>query len=210
MKVEPAHYTLNSATVRHHDFAKPRTMKIYTKTGDNGQTGLFGGPRVAKDDRRIDAYGGVDELNSWIGMCRVELPPAEIDALLERIQNELFDLGAELATPEPKEWGVSCVSDVEIERLEQAIDRWEDELPPLKQFILPHGSRAAAALHVARTICRRVERSVVTLARESSPPISPLVVCYLNRLSDLLFVLARAANTKVGLGEVTWKPRAER
>ncbi len=185
-------------------------MKIYTKTGDDGQTGLFGGPRVAKDDLRIEAYGGVDELNSWLGMCRCELPPLEIDTLLERIQNELFDLGAELATPDPANWGVSRVSESDIERLEQAIDRWEVVLAPLKQFILPHGSRAASALHVARTICRRVERNVVTLAREASPAISPEVVRYLNRLSDLLFVLARAANHVVGQPDVAWSPREKR
>ena len=164
-------------------------MKIYTKTGDAGQTGLFGGPRVAKDDPRIEAYGAVDELNAALGLARAESLPPEIDTLLARIQNELFDLGAELATPNPAAHGMAVLGPAHCEALEQAIDRHEAGLPPLKEFILPGGSRGAAALHLARTICRRAERRLVTLANSSAEPVSANLVIYLNRLGDLLFVL---------------------
>jgi cob(I)alamin adenosyltransferase len=178
-------------------------MKIYTKTGDEGETGLFGGPRVRKDAPRIEAYGAVDELNAVLGLVRAEPLPADIDALLATIQNELFDLGAELATPDPAKMGVGALGPSQIAKLEAAIDRHEALLPPLKQFVLPGGSRAAAALHVGRTVCRRAERRAITLA--SVERISPQLIVYLNRLSDLLFVLARAVNHAAGLPDVPWQ-----
>jgi len=180
-------------------------MKIYTKTGDAGQTGLFGGPRVAKDDPRIEAYGAVDELNAAIGVARAESLPAEIDSLLARVQNELFDLGAELATPNPAAHGMAVLGPMHFAALEQAIDRFEATLPPLKEFILPGGSRGAAALHLARTICRRAERRLVTLVQNSAEPVSGNLVVYLNRLGDLLFVLTRAANAAAGVADVPWR-----
>lgn len=178
-------------------------MKIYTKTGDDGETGLFGGPRVRKDAPRIEAYGAVDELNAVLGLARAETLPPDMDALLASIQNGLFDLGAELATPEPAKMGVSTVGASQIAKLETAIDHYEATLPALKQFVLPGGSRAAAALHIGRTVCRRAERRAITLA--TVEPISAQLIIYLNRLSDLLFVLARAANQSAGLPDVPWQ-----
>lgn len=177
--------------------------KIYTKTGDDGETGLFGGPRVRKDDPRIAAYGTVDELNATLGLVRCETLPTEVDALLERIQNQLFDLGAELATPDPSAFGLRIIGDAQIAALEQAIDAHEATLEPLKQFILPAGTRAAAGLHLARTVARRAERELVTLA--ASAPIANELIVYLNRLSDLLFVLARSVNRSAGVGDVPWR-----
>lgn len=182
-------------------------MKIYTKTGDDGETGLYGGPRVGKDHPRVEAYGSVDELNAVLGVVRTHGPPADIDALLATIQNELFDLGAELATPDAATRKGPRVGPPQIAALEQAIDRYEEQLEPLRQFILPGGVAAAAALHLARTVCRRAERLVVTLARGES--ISPDVVIYLNRLSDLLFVLARATNRREGVVDVPWEQRGK-
>jgi cob(I)alamin adenosyltransferase len=184
-----------------------KRMKIYTKTGDDGETGLFGGPRVGKDHPRIEAYGTVDELNAVLGLVRTATPPAEIDALLARVQNELFDLGAELATPDPRSRGTNLIDDTRIEALEAAIDHFETGLEPLKTFILPGGTLAAAWLHVARTVCRRAERLVVALSRDSSANVSAATVIYLNRLSDLLFVLARAANHFAGVPDVKWEKR---
>ncbi|MCE9557153.1 MAG: cob(I)yrinic acid a,c-diamide adenosyltransferase [Planctomycetes bacterium] len=181
------------------------TAKIYTKTGDDGQTGLFGGPRVAKDDARIEAYGAVDELNALLGLARCESPPAELDELLVEFQHDLFALGAELATPDPAKLGTNWIGASQIGRLEQAIDHHDALVPPLSQFILPGGSKTASLLHVARTVCRRAERRVVTLARESQQPISPQTVIYLNRLGDLLFVLARRANALAGSQEEPWR-----
>jgi cob(I)alamin adenosyltransferase len=180
-------------------------MKIYTKTGDDGTTGLYGGGRVRKDDVRIEAFGAVDELNAALGTARAEAPPPEIDRILFRIQNELFDLGAELATAQPSVQGLAVVGDREIGALEAAIDAFEDRLSPLKAFILPAGTHAAAALHLARTICRRAERRVLTLKAQSSEPVSQQTVVYLNRLSDLLFVLARAVNAACGQPDVEWQ-----
>src|SRR4051812_12281799 len=174
-------------------------MKIYTKTGDDGETGLFGGPRVGKDHPRIEAYGTVDELNAVLGLVRTASPPAEIDSLLARVQNELFDLGAELATPDPKSRGTNLIDSERIQALEAAIDQFEIGLEPLKTFILPGGTSAAAWLHLARTVCRRAERLVVALSRDSHENVSNATVIYLNRLSDLLFVLARAANHLAGV-----------
>jgi cob(I)alamin adenosyltransferase len=179
-------------------------MKIYTKTGDDGQTGLFGGPRVRKDAPRIEAYGTVDELNSVLGLVRAEPLPPEVDSLLERLQNELFALGAELATPEPIARGTAWAGPGPIAALETAIDEFEQPLEPLRQFILPGGTRGAALLHLARTVCRRAERRVITLAA-TGEPIAGDVVIYLNRLSDLLFVLARYTNHADGAPDVPWQ-----
>jgi cob(I)alamin adenosyltransferase len=188
-------------------------MKIYTKTGDAGDTGLFGGPRVPKDDLRIEAYGTVDELNAVLGLARSQSTtasaqdklPVEIDALLAGIQHALFDLGSQLATPDPKSRGTSFITTKQIEALEHAIDRFETQLPPLKNFILPGGSPSAAWLHLARTFCRRAERRVVTLIQREQEKLSPEILIYLNRLSDLLFVLARAVNQSAGQSDVLWK-----
>lgn len=180
--------------------------KIYTKTGDDGRTALFGGGRVGKDDRRVEAYGDVDELNAVIGAARsVDMMP-RIDEVLAPVQRDLFSIGALLATPHPEEHKKQLekarIGDKRIAQLEQAIDDGEAELEPLKAFIMPGGTPKAAALHVARTVCRRAERAVVRLRNDEEVP--PIVVVYLNRLSDLLFVLARVANRRAGAGEVTW------
>ena len=182
-------------------------MKIYTKTGDQGDTGLFGGPRVRKDHLRIEAYGSVDELNAVLGLVRSEIPPEEIDSLLKSIQNSLFNLGAELASPDPARTGVAVVGPAQVQTLERAIDLFEGRLPPLKNFILPGGCRAAAQMHLARTVCRRAERRLVALAAAES--ISGELIVYLNRLSDLLFVLARELNRASGQGDVPWKKDEE-
>lgn len=181
-------------------------MKIYTRTGDAGSTGLFGGGRVLKDDVRVSAYGDVDELNAVIGMARaVEMMP-RIDEVLVPVQRDLFAIGALLATPDHAKMALHLekarIDEGRIAELEQAIDDGESELEPLSAFILPGGTPKAAALHVARTVCRRAERHVVRLQREVELP--PLAVMYLNRLSDLLFTLARLANRRAGAGEVTW------
>ncbi len=180
-------------------------MKIYTKTGDQGDTGLFGGARVSKDNPRIEAYGTVDELNSVLGVARAESLPADVDALLARVQRELFSLGAELATPDPAAHGTALVGASQSAALEQAIDRYQSQLEPLQQFILPGGTRAAAMLHLARTVCRRAERRLVSLLTGSVEPVSGELVVYLNRLSDLLFVLAREVNRRSGLNDVPWE-----
>jgi cob(I)alamin adenosyltransferase len=182
------------------------TLKIYTKTGDDGDTGLFGGGRVPKDHPRVTAYGEVDELNAVIGQARsVEMMP-RIDEVLAPVQRDLFALGAMLATPDLEKMREQLekarISDARIAQLEQAIDDGEQELEPLKAFILPGGTAKAAALHVARTVCRRAERAVIHLQHDTEVP--QIVVVYLNRLSDLLFVLARVANKRAGAGEVTW------
>lgn len=178
-------------------------MKIYTKTGDAGETGLFAGARVRKDDVRIEAYGTVDELNAALGVARSAGPPDAIAGCLERIQHELFSIGAELATPDSAQHGLQWADTAACDGLESLIDRFESGLPPLRQFILPAGAPAASALHLARAICRRAERRVVTL-QASDPRVSPSVVIYLNRLGDLLFVLARAANILAGTDERPW------
>lgn len=181
-------------------------MKIYTKTGDTGQTGLFGGGRVSKDDPRVEAYGDVDELNAQLGVARaVELMP-RVDEVLVPIQRDLFSIGALLATPDLEKMhdhlAKAQIDEKRILGLEQEIDACDRELEPLRAFIVPGGSPKAAALHVARTVCRRAERRVIHLQR--SVEIPPIVVVYLNRLSDLLFTLARVANARSGAGEVTW------
>lgn len=179
-------------------------MKIYTKTGDRGETGLFGGPRVPKDDVRIEAYGTVDELNAFLGQARSEELPAEVDQALARAQNCLFTIGAELATPRADRQRTAGISPAAVEELERAIDALEAALPPLREFILPGGSRSAAALHVARSVCRRAERRVVTLGRQDIGAVSETAICYLNRLSDYLFVAARHACHASGTAEVKW------
>jgi cob(I)alamin adenosyltransferase len=181
-------------------------MKIYTKTGDSGGTGLFGGGRVQKDDPRVEAYGDVDELNAVLGMARALDPLPRVDEVLVPIQRDLFSIGALLATPDLDKMhnhlAKANIDDRRIKALEHAIDQCDEELEPLKAFIIPGGSQKGAVLHVARTVCRRAERRVVHLQREVEIP--SLVVIYLNRLSDLLFTLARVANVRTGAGEVTW------
>jgi cob(I)alamin adenosyltransferase len=174
-----------------------RLSRITTRTGDDGTTGLAGNKRVDKDDSRIEALGDVDELNSHLGLLMVESLPGKVYALLADIQHHLFDLGAELAMPEH-----AGITEQKLAVLDEAIDRYNADLPPLKEFILPGGSRAAAQCHVCRAVCRRAERHIVSLARSES--VSVLLVPYLNRLSDLLFILARALNRGSGVDDVFW------
>jgi cob(I)alamin adenosyltransferase len=179
-------------------------VKIYTRTGDAGETSLFDSTRVSKADTRVDAYGEVDELNASLGAVRAAGLDADLGAMLEAIQKELFAVGAHLADPAHRIAGrvtKAAVRPEDVERLEQAIDVLEGELEPLRRFILPGGSMAGALLHVSRTVCRRAERRVVGLGRDA---VEPIVVVYLNRLSDLLFVMARAANRRAGRPETEW------
>lgn len=181
-------------------------MKIYTRTGDLGETGLFAGPRVGKDIARIEAYGTVDELNAMLGLVRTESLEPAVDRLLERVQHELFQVGAELATPDPAKHGAWAIGEDHVKAMESDIDSFEIALPPLTHFILPGGTQGAAHLHVARAVCRRAERRVVRLLREEGLQEVPLVVLkYLNRLSDLLFVLARAVNAQATIADVLWR-----
>ncbi|MCD0458290.1 cob(I)yrinic acid a,c-diamide adenosyltransferase [Roseiconus lacunae] len=184
-------------------------MKIYTRTGDAGSTGLFGGPRVCKDDVRIEAYGTIDELNASLGCVRSAGVASgnfdeSLDQQLEHIQSELFSIGAELATPDPDKYELRVINNGHVARLESWIDEHETGLPPLKQFILPGGCHAASILHLARAICRRAERRVVTLAAVDGVIVSDAVIVYLNRLSDYLFVLSREANSQAGIEDVIW------
>ncbi|MBO9708661.1 MAG: cob(I)yrinic acid a,c-diamide adenosyltransferase [Caulobacter sp.] len=187
--------------------------RIYTRTGDKGLTRLSTGQPVSKASLRVEAYGGVDETNAFIGVARQHTKDdAELDALLERIQNDLFDLGADLATPEQNEkpeWEPLRVIDSQVERLEREIDAMNARLSPLTSFVLPAGSPASAALHVARTVCRRAERKVVELIGTEGEIVGEPALKYLNRLSDLLFVAARRANDD-GAADVLWKPGATR
>jgi cob(I)alamin adenosyltransferase len=182
--------------------------RIYTKTGDDGGTGLFGGGRVRKDHVRVDAYGEVDELNACLGVARAECgsADAELHALLGRLMDELFTVGSMLATPmtEKAYAHIPQMSPAHVEAMEQAIDRFDAEIGPLSTFILPGGTRLAAALHLCRTVCRRAERRVVPLA--AAAEVDGRVVIYLNRLSDLLFTLARVANHRAGVKDVPWNP----
>jgi cob(I)alamin adenosyltransferase len=181
-------------------------MKIYTRSGDQGETGLFGGGRVPKDHPRVLAYGDVDELNSVLGLVRATEPVDFFDTLLQSIQRDLFSIGGQLAAPDPaqvaKALAKANLSVDRVSEFERIMDESENELPPLRAFVLPAGSLKSAALHLARTVCRRAERSVVHLARESEVP--GLFTVYLNRLSDLLFTLARLANHRAGVKDVTW------
>jgi len=181
-------------------------MKIYTRTGDDGTTGLFGGSRVGKDDTRVEAYGTIDELNAVLGMVRSQQIAQELDALLERTQRDLFTMGAEIASGRnaASKLGMPLLGASDVERLEREIDEAEQVLPPLRAFILPGGTVACAQLHVARTIARRAERALVRLQREA--PVRAEVLTYANRLSDLLFVLARKANHDAGLADTLWLP----
>ena len=184
--------------------------RIYTRTGDQGSTRLATGQTVSKSDLRVETYGAVDETNACIGLARTHTA-GDFDVLLARLQNELFDLGADLATPaKPAEppGGALRILDSQVDRLEAEIDALNAELPPLASFVLPAGTQAAAALHLARTVCRRAEREAVRLA-EAGEPVSGPAMRYLNRLSDLLFVAARYANDK-GAAEVFWKSGATR
>ena len=174
-----------------------RLSKIYTKTGDDGTTGLGDGSRVAKDSARVAAYGTVDEANSCIGLVLAAEIPDDVRSLLVSVQHQMFDLGGELCIP-----GHAAIVDADIERLEQHLDAFNDPLPPLKDFILPGGGEAAARCHVARTVVRRAERETVTLSRHDA--VRPEAIRYLNRLSDLLFVLARVLARASGHGEVLW------
>jgi cob(I)alamin adenosyltransferase len=191
--------------------------KIYTRTGDKGSTALGTGERVPKHSARIAASGTVDETNAAIGVARVHLRAThpQIDAMLGGIQNDLFDLGADLTTPERATGSVTAgaqalrVSDRQVERLEAEIDALNAELQPLRSFVLPGGSAAAAALHVARTVCRRAERSLVGLAADPGEPVSAPALKYINRLSDLLFVASRYVNER-GRGDVLWVPGQNR
>lgn len=187
--------------------------KIYTRTGDDGTTGLVSGPRRRKDDLRVEAYGTVDETNSCLGMARLHTGgDAALHAMLERIQNDLFDLGADLATPEtdePPAWEPLRIAQSQVDRLEREIDTLNAELEPLRSFVLPGGSPAAAALHLARTVSRRAERIMVALAKTEGESISPAALKYINRLSDFLFVAARHANEK-GRTDILWIPGKNR
>lgn len=179
-----------------------KAMKIYTKTGDQGSTGLFGGERVLKDHIRIEAYGAVDELNSTLGSVAVAVN-AQLQSQIMVIQNELFQLGAELATPNNKKCAVAPVGNSNIERLEKEIDAMEKSLRPLQNFILPGGSEGAARLHITRSVCRRAERRVISLHQVE--PVRPEVIQYLNRLADYLFVCARFANFESKVADIDWK-----
>ncbi len=185
-------------------------MKIYTKTGDTGQTSLISGRRVSKADSRIDSYGTVDELNSWIGLVRDQAVNASRRDLLKEIQDRLFTVGATLATdPNPPEKtrskAIPDIVETDIMLLEQAMDAMDAELPELRAFVLPGGHESVSYAHLARTVCRRAERLVIALNSES--PVDPLVIQYLNRLSDYLFVLSRKMTQELGSEEVAWKPR---
>lgn len=182
-------------------------MKLYTKTGDQGETGLFGGARVSKASDRVAAYGTVDELNASLGVARAHALPPAVDEVLSRVQRDLFTLGAELASVPGKESniGIALLDDDDIARLEHAIDESEASVEPLRTFVLPGGTLGAASLHVARTVCRRAEREVVAL--RSQEPVRSATVIYLNRLSDLLFSLARSVNRSSSVADTPWVPR---
>lgn len=180
-------------------------MKIYTKTGDDGTTGLFGGGRVPKNHLRVEAYGTVDELNCHVGLVRCANRDRELDAILDRLQSDLFALGADLATPAGAKAAsrIRRLSPEDATWLEGMIDRFDQEIPPLQSFILPGGSGAAAAAHLARAVCRRAERAVVTLSE--SEPVGQAPTIFLNRLSDFLFTLGRVLNHRDGIAEEPWK-----
>jgi cob(I)alamin adenosyltransferase len=180
-----------------------RLSKIYTRTGDTGSSGLGDGARVAKNDARLCAIGEIDETNATIGLLLAEELPDDVRALLIGVQHDLFDLGGEVCIPGMK----AIIVPRHVQRLEEAIDRYNADLAPLEDFILPGGSRAAAQAHYARTVCRRAERALVTLAQAHSLNAGPLQ--YINRLSDLLFVLGRTLNRATGLGDVLWRKRNE-
>ena len=183
-------------------------MKIYTKTGDTGQTGLIGGRRVSKADLRLDAYGTVDELNSWIGLVRDQPVNSERRELLKEVQDRLFTIGAELATDPQKapKQIMPAIVPADVTLLETSMDSMDEELPELRAFVLPGGHQSVSFSHVARTVCRRTERLVIAL--NDTSPVDPLIIQYLNRLSDYLFVLSRLMAQKLNIDEIEWKPRA--
>jgi cob(I)alamin adenosyltransferase len=183
-----------------------RLTRIYTRGGDRGETSLGDGSRVSKLDCRISAFGTVDELNSCVGLALAADPPAEVREVLARVQNELFDVGADIAVPYDVDDGRLRVEQASIDELERLCDRFNAELPALRSFVLPGGEELAARLHVARAVCRRAERDALVAAGEVD--LNPLVLVYLNRLSDLLFILARFANASAGRDEPLWKPGA--
>jgi len=188
-----------------------RITRVYTRTGDEGMTGLVGGARVPKDARRVECYGAIDELNAVLGLARTandEAPPSpardRLADVLKRVQNELFDLGSELATPPDAAYeGMFTVSDADVRALEQRMDECQKDLEPLQSFVLPGGGRVSAFLHLARTVCRRAEREILRLSREEV--VGPSVLPYVNRLSDLLFVLSRWAGKQAGEREYLWE-----
>jgi len=178
--------------------------RIYTKTGDTGETGLFDGTRVSKADLRVEAYGAIDELNAWLGVVRTEKLPGDIDDMLAAIQVQLFALGALLADPRHRistRVDKAKITDADVHRFEGWIDDLDLKLPTLRRFILPGGARAGAALHFARTVCRRAERHIVSLGKGA---VDPIAVTYVNRLSDLLFIMARSVNDRAGVPETEW------
>jgi cob(I)alamin adenosyltransferase len=180
--------------------------KIYTKSGDEGMTGMLSSRRVFKDHARIDAYGTVDELNATVGVVRADSLPADLDAMLKKVQDDLFVLGSALADPDPNGPFFHAISKEHVARLERDIDRMQQDLPQLTSFILPGGSSAAAYTHLARTICRRAERDVVSLTHVEHEPVDPIAIIYLNRLSDFLFVFARMINQHFQVSDVPWHP----
>lgn len=185
-------------------------MKVYTRRGDAGETDLFGGERVSKDHLRVETYGDVDELNAALGAAAAASASEDVRALSFELQGRLFDLGAHLATPDPERRAKSQLPgprQADVDELERRIDAFEAELTPLRRFVLPGGTAAAAGFHLARTVCRRAERRAVSLARAEA--VDPLALRFLNRLSDLLFVLARLENHRAGRGDVEWTPRGD-
>jgi cob(I)alamin adenosyltransferase len=180
-------------------------MKIYTKTGDAGETGLFGGARVSKASLRVASYGEVDELNSTVGWARVAVSEGTLDELLNQIQNDLFEVGAELGstTERKQKSAMPMIDEAQVEALERAIDKYEEGPPPLTSFVLPGGSESASRFHIARCVCRRAERSLVELGAQEA--IRGELFRYVNRLSDLLFVLARYGNHAAGVEDIPWK-----
>jgi len=180
-------------------------VKIYTKTGDEGTTGLLGSRRVPKDDVRIAAYGTIDELNAVLGLARAQGLDSAADGLVAQLQDELFAVGSALADASPHGKFHNAIAVEHAEHLERTIDTMEGELTPLTQFILPGGTVSAAQLHLARTVCRRAERLVVKLSRQPGEDVPSALIVYLNRLSDLLFVLARVVNRRAGVGDTFWK-----
>ncbi|RMG80132.1 MAG: cob(I)yrinic acid a,c-diamide adenosyltransferase [Bacteroidetes bacterium] len=181
-------------------------FKIYTKTGDSGSTGLFGGKRLPKSDIRIEAYGTVDELNAFVGLVRDDCADEHIRGVLETVQNRLFTIGSNLASDPDKQTKVPDLLESDIELLEKEIDQMNEVLPPLKNFILPGGHRQVSQCHIARCVCRRAERSVVRLSEGEE--VAPVLIKYLNRLSDYLFVLSRKLGHDLGAPEIAWHPRS--
>ena len=198
----PGNIATSLEAVAYNAFMANRLTKIVTRTGDDGTTGLGDGARVGKDCARVQALGDIDELNSAIGWVIAEGPSERIRAVLASIQNDLFDLGGEVSIP-----GRSALWDAHVEQLDAVVERLREPLPPLRDFILPGGSRAAAACHLARAICRRAERSLVALGRVES--VSDLSIRYMNRLSDVLFLTARTLNAEAGRSETIWNPGRE-